>query len=345
MRKKKIFLGGYINQMNAQNINCKSIAHHLDKDKYIVKTLVLGSENIPNITGVTYIRVYTFLYAISNLIAFIRAVFWSDVCYVPKHQSTPKFALKIARFFGTKIFTTIEGNMCDTSVKSMIDSFGSIEKMNNYFKYIVNIFGITKHLIQNSTCGVNLNNKPLVLGVEHKELNFNYPRTSLKNIIFIGSLIKRKRVDEIIKLAVIYPNITFHIVGDGALRNDLRSQATINVIFHGKISHNDIGSFLQDMDLNILLSKSEGFPKVILECASASVPSLLYDNYGASDWIETDKNGFVLQSFEEVKDKLSEILNNSKLIEDTSKGAYQMSLKYDWEKVINQWEQVIEELI
>ena len=58
-----------------------------------------------------------------------------------------------------------------------------------------------------------------------------------------------------------------------------------------------------------------------------------------------DKNGFVLQSFEEVKDKLSEILNNSKLIEDTSKGAYQMSLKYDWEKVINQWEQVIEELI
>ena len=75
MRKKKIFLGGYINQMNAQNINCKSIAHHLDKDKYIVKTLVLGSENIPNITGVTYIRVYTFLYAISNLIAFIRAVF------------------------------------------------------------------------------------------------------------------------------------------------------------------------------------------------------------------------------------------------------------------------------
>lgn len=344
MRKKKIFLGGYINHINAQNINCKSISKHLDKEKYIIKTLVLGSENIPNITGVTYIRVYTFLYSISNLIAYIRAVFWADVCYVPKHQSTPKFALRIAPLFGTKIFTTIEGNMCDTRLKSMIDSFGSIDKMNNYFKYIVNIFGITKHLIQNSTCGVNINNKPLVLGVEHKELNFNHPRKSLKNIIFVGSLIKRKRVDEILELAVIYPNITFNIVGDGVLRNDLRSQASINVVFHGKISHNDIGSFLQDMDLNILLSKSEGFPKVILECASASVPSLLYDNYGASDWIETDKNGFVLQNFEEVKDKLSEILNNSKLLETTSQGAYEMSLKYDWEKVINQWEQVIEEL-
>ena len=69
MRKKKIFLGGYINHINAQNINCKSIAKHLDKEKYIIKTLVVGSENIPNITGVTYIRVYTFLYSISNLIA------------------------------------------------------------------------------------------------------------------------------------------------------------------------------------------------------------------------------------------------------------------------------------
>ena len=187
MRKKKIFLGGYINHINAQNINCKSISKHLDKEKYIIKTLVLGSENIPNITGVTYIRVYTFLYSISNLIAYIRAVFWADVCYVPKHQSTPKFALRIAPLFGTKIFTTIEGNMCDTRLKSMIDSFGSIDKMNNYFKYIVNIFGITKHLIQNSTCGVNINNKPLVLGVEHKELNFNHPRKSLKNIIFVGS--------------------------------------------------------------------------------------------------------------------------------------------------------------
>ena len=47
MKKKKIFLGAYINYLNAQNINCKSIATHLDKSKYDVKTLILSeSESI-----------------------------------------------------------------------------------------------------------------------------------------------------------------------------------------------------------------------------------------------------------------------------------------------------------
>ena len=33
MKRKKIFLGAYVNYLNAQNINCKSIAIHLDKSK------------------------------------------------------------------------------------------------------------------------------------------------------------------------------------------------------------------------------------------------------------------------------------------------------------------------
>ena len=141
MRKKKIFLGGYINHINAQNINCRSIAKHLDKEKYIIKTLVLGSENITRVSRVSYIRVSTFLYSVSNLIAFLRAVLWADVCYVPKHQSTPKIALKIASLVGTKIFTTIEGNMCDTSKRNMINSFGSLDNMKRYFSLIPNVFG------------------------------------------------------------------------------------------------------------------------------------------------------------------------------------------------------------
>ena len=39
MRKKKIFLGAYVNINNAQNINCKSLAAYLDKEKYVIKTL------------------------------------------------------------------------------------------------------------------------------------------------------------------------------------------------------------------------------------------------------------------------------------------------------------------
>ena len=89
--------------------------------------------------------------------------------------------------FGTKLFTTIEGNMCDTTKRSMIDSFNGVKNMQNYFSLIPNIYGITKHIIQNARCGVKLNNHPLYLGVE-KDSFLPEKKKSLKDIVFIGSL-------------------------------------------------------------------------------------------------------------------------------------------------------------
>ena len=77
-----------------------------------------------------------------------------DVCYLPKHQSTPRIVLKLVSFFNKKIFTTIEGNMCDKSKKNMISSFGSINNMIQYFSLIPNKFGITKDIVENAKCGV-----------------------------------------------------------------------------------------------------------------------------------------------------------------------------------------------
>ena len=37
--KTKIFLGGYVNFPNAQNINCDNIAKHLDKERFEVHVM------------------------------------------------------------------------------------------------------------------------------------------------------------------------------------------------------------------------------------------------------------------------------------------------------------------
>ena len=101
-----------------QNINCKSISLHLNKDKYQVKSLVLGSKNIPHQDGVSYFRVSSLCYSFSNLIVFIRAVLWADVCYLPKHQSTPRIVLKIATFFTKKYLQLLRG-ICVISLKKI----------------------------------------------------------------------------------------------------------------------------------------------------------------------------------------------------------------------------------
>ena len=342
--RKKIFLGAYINVINAQNINCKSIAFHLDKNKYSVKTLVLGNNNIEKLNNVSFINVSTLGYKISNLFAFIKGILWADICYFPKHQLTPKLALKLAKILDKKTFTTIEGNMCDTSKKSMIESFGTLENMKSHFSMIPNIFGITPHLILSSNCGVLINKNPLFLGVDKNNFKHKGVKNKVENLVFIGSLIKRKNLNDILDLAKYFKNLTFNIIGDGPLKEELENKSTTNVNFFGKLNSYEISNHLQNMDLHILLSRSEGFPKVILETASSAIPSILYDDYGVDSWINHSENGFVVSTFEEVKSTIDNLIENPELLIRNSENVLELAEKFDWKIIIKSWEKVIDNL-
>jgi len=342
--RKRIFLGAYINVINAQNINCKSIAFHLDKNKYSVKTLVLGDNNIENLDDVSFIKVSTFGYKTSNLFSFIKGVLWADLCYFPKHQSTPKFALKLAKLLDKKTFTTIEGNMCDTSRRNMIDSFGSLGNMQNYFSLISHSFGITSEIIKKADCGIKLEKHPLYLGVESNLFSFRRTKKKLNNIVFIGSLLKTKNLDDFISIASLYPDLNFHIIGDGPIKEYLIKKSSKNVIFHGKLNHSELSKKLANMDLHFLPSRSEGFPKVVLETASSSIPSILYDDYGADSWIYHTENGFVVSNFEEVKSAIDNLIENPDLLRHNSENVIELAEKFDWKIIIKSWEKVIDNL-
>ena len=59
MGKIKVFLGGYINYTNAQNINCRGVAEHLDKNNFQVYTLTthLGHCNFMICTYMPQMRI------------------------------------------------------------------------------------------------------------------------------------------------------------------------------------------------------------------------------------------------------------------------------------------------
>ena len=340
--KKKLFLGAYVNYTNAQNINCLSIAKHIDKKKFTVRILALSNIKTQKIKDVQIVKVSNNKFSI--FFAFLFNLIWADVAYLPKHQGTPVLALKLAKIFSNvQLFTTIEGNMCDQSRRNMIDSFGSIGRMKKYFSLFPNIFGITLHIIQNANCGVSIFKSPLYLGVERDVFKDTVVRSKLNNIVFIGSLKKTKGIKEFLEISALFPELFFHIIGDGPYFNEIEMKK--NIILHGKLDHIQISQLLKSMDLHFLPSKSEGFPKVILETACASIPSLVYSDYGAAEWISNNDNGFIINSKKDLICKIKKISTNRKLLEKNSKGAYLLSKDFDWVTRINAWESVIEDLI
>ena len=340
-KKIKIFLAAFLNYPNAQNINCLSISKYLDHSKFSLYSL--NTHFGPKINTKAHLFHCFFPFRVSSFIGFILGVIRCNVIYIPKHRTFPVWVIPFFRFFGKKFFTTIERNMCDSQNESMTKTFGGEEKLNKYFSYFNNIFGITKYIVANSNCGVNINNVPLNLGVEVDSFSY-FKRTKLTNIVFIGNLIKRKKINEFIDLAEEFPNLCFHIIGDGPQLKTLKSTASSNVTFHGSLNHSLLTNHLMNMDLLFLPSRSEGFPKVILEAAASGIPSIVYSDYGASSWITNNKNGFVVDSFPDAVNILNKLVNNSNLLSKVSEGSYYMAKKFDWKNIIKQWEEVINNL-
>ena len=362
MRKKKIFLGGYLNYTNAQNLNCLSLARHLDKEKFDIHALTtqFGDNNIEDISIKLFHCFSPFVF--TKYIGFIWGILNCEILYFPKHQEIPVWVLRFANLLSKKIFTTIEGNMCDTTKISMIDSFNGLQNMQNYFSLIPNIYGITKHIINNATCGVKLNNNPLYLGVE-KDNFFTEKKKTLHNIVCIGSLIRRKNIEEFFKLANIFPNLNFHIIGNKKYvkiskkrrvnRKDKwrnkgdkneKIEFSDNIILHGHTNREDLPEKLKEIDLLFLPSRSEGFPKVILEAAASGIPSIIYHDYGASEWMTTNENGFVVNSFNDVIEKINQLISTPDLLQKNAEGALNLSENFDWKNLIKNWEEVIDNL-
>ncbi len=343
MRKKKIFLGAYLNVINAQNINCKSIATHLDKDKYQVLSMMLSENRNNFIEGVTTFNCLK-PHRLSILLAMVWGLIKCDIAYFSKHLDTPNWILKFARYLGKPVFTTIEMNMCDRSKTNLIDNFGGLHQLKNHFDLIPNIYGISQFIINNSTCGVNLKQKVLHLGVE-SNLYIPKVKNKLTDIVFIGSLIKRKKVSQLIDLGAKFPSLKIHIIGNGNLFSHLQVVSTKNIKFYGKLNQLKLSEVLKSMDILFLPSRSEGFPKVILEAAASGIPSIVYSDYGASEWIEDGKNGFIVNEFSDVEDVVNKLLSEKHLLQHCSKEVVNLADKFAWKKKIKDWEEEINKIL
>ena len=159
--------------------------------------------------------------------------------------------------------------------------------------------------------------------------------TSGKRILCLANLRDQKnhffllQVAE--KLKQYHPEWTFHLVGkdfEDDYSRDLRTSITANyledtVFIYG--SRNDIESIINQSDITILTSKSEGLPVSLIEYGLSRKP-VVTTNVGEIPLIITDNvNGFVV-GVDEVElfcDKVSKLIENPTLRVQIGEALYQ----------------------
>ena len=118
-RRIKVFFGAYVNSINAQNINCRALSEHLDKERFEVWTMLTwygSAKDFKRTQGVHYLydTPAGFLeklhipYWIFAWISYTIGISRCEVAFLPKGEYD-KFCLFVARLTGCRVFTTLEG--------------------------------------------------------------------------------------------------------------------------------------------------------------------------------------------------------------------------------------------
>lgn len=113
-------------------------------------------------------------------------------------------------------------------------------------------------------------------------------------IAFVGRLSKEKGADFFLDLAVIFPKLSFHIYGDGPLRQELENTATSNVIFHGQ--QENMSLVWSSIGLLIMPSRNEGLPMAALEAMARGIPVLASDVGALNKVVDSNMNGWLTSS-------------------------------------------------
>ena len=134
-----------------------------------------------------------------------------------------------------------------------------------------------------------------------KQNKKNFFNNKKINFLFVGQLIKRKGLDEIIKMIDFLTEkdkekISIHIVGDGKMKNKLKKLSNKNYFnYHGFIFGKKLMRIYNRSDVLLFPSKFDGWGVVVMEAMSNSLAIVASKNTGVSELLKNKKSGFVIK--------------------------------------------------
>lgn len=353
MKRIKVFLGGYVDYLNAQNINCRALSEHLDLSKFEIMTMRFVESNAKDFVpteGVKYLKLHR-PSRIDIFRIYTQGIDWADVAYLPKGE-IDAFCRWWAKICKTKLFTTLEGLISDTDLSKFPNDKKRQEYLCHFSKYEPYLYSITKFLVEDvgKRRGYHFAPEILYLGVESNMfLNPNKVSNGLRNVCFIGNLLLTKNIHDFLNVSKVLPDVQFHIIGAREMGNVyvdeyIQRECLSNVTYHGRLDHAAMAKILEKMDIMYFPSRSEGFPKVHLETACAGVPTICYSDYGACEWITNGKNGYVVDTYEEAVSVLRDLQQYPEKLQELSRNATELGKRFDWGVLVKKWERVIESI-
>ena len=173
-------------------------------------------------------------------------------------------------------------------------------------------------------------------------------------VLALGRFAYQKGFDYLLKAWAIVekkiPDWTLEIVGDDgrdeARLHELKQQLNLKRVFL-HLATKDVNSKYEEASIYALSSRFEGFPMVLLEAASMSLPIVAFDcKTGPNEIIYDGENGFLVkpENVEQFADKLMILMKNDEMRAEMGHKAYESSKLFTIDKIVERWMDLLEKL-
>ena len=170
---------------------------------------------------------------------------------------------------------------------------------------------------------------------------------------FVGRLsdVKRPRLffDSAESIATNDPQINVVIAGDGPLYDTLQIRANrmSQVNMKGWVRYRELPNLYNNIKLLVITSQSEGLPTVLLEAMSCGVVVLANDVGSISDAINTEENGFIIDSDSpiEISREIYSCLNHPDLNKISKNARETVKKKYSKQAATERFDQITTDVL
>ena len=170
------------------------------------------------------------------------------------------------------------------------------------------------------------------------------------NIVFVGRVEESKGVDDLFtifqKLGKIENIKSVKIVGESKKMEFYEEQArnsSSKISILGPLNRKDIFKIYSNSHILILLSKSEGFPKVIMEAGVFGCVPIVSNFPGVTETINHGSEGFIMDSYKNIynHNDFKLIFENPNTLKICSMNIFKKSYSFTYEKYLQNIENAI----
>lgn len=277
-------------------------------------------------------------------------------CHTPMGGVVTRIAAKEARKNGTKVFYTAHGF-----------HFFKGSPLLNWIVY----YPVEKWLSKYTDVLITINKEDYEyakkfkakrveridgIGVDDRRFKFNVSEEekehlrkefgiNSKDIVltYVAELIPRKNqflmIDAMKEIVNKTPNVKLLLVGTGILKEEYENKIKEfglenNVILTGY--RKDVPKIFRITDIVVSTSKQEGLPINLVEAQMSGLPVIATNVRGNNEVVKNSENGYLVESKDDLMEKIILLSNDKKTKERMSKKALENSKKYTLEKALNQ---------